>query len=117
MRCFAVTEAGATVASTTRGGLSLRAFSSEACRPPLHPTAEDFFARAVGTLAASGLPFLLGGGYAMREYTGMSRRTKDLDIFVRPSHAAPILEVFAQAGFVTEMTDPVWLAKIFCNAH
>jgi hypothetical protein len=53
----------------------------------------------------------------MREYTGMSRRTKDLDIFVRPSQSAPVLDVFADAGFVTELTDHVWLGKTFCDEH
>jgi hypothetical protein len=49
----------------------------------------------------------------MREYTGIGRPTKDLDIFVRPSHCFPVLECLAGEGFATELTDRDWLAKVF----
>src|SRR6185503_15227254 len=46
--------------------------------------AEDFYRRALDALARSGAPFLIGGAYALEHHTGIVRRTKDLDLFVRP---------------------------------
>lgn len=59
----------------------------------------------------SGVPFLVGGAFGLELYTGVSRSTKDLDLFVRPRDVSRILEVFAAAGYRTELTDPQWLAK------
>ena len=76
------------------------------------PNAFRFYRHALEVLAASDVPFLLGGAYAFGYYTGISRHTKDLDLFVRPAHVRPTLDVFADAGYRTEMIFSHWLAKV-----
>ncbi len=41
--------------------------------------AEAFYAECLDLLVASGIPFLLGGSFAVSTYTGLRPRTKDLD--------------------------------------
>ena len=51
--------------------------------PPTESDAHDFYLRTMEALNAAGLPYLVGGGYALDHYTGVERDTKDFDIFVR----------------------------------
>lgn len=68
--------------------------------------------RAVMTaLYESTIPFMIGGAFALREYTGIARRTKDLDIFCLPGDYEGILRALADAGFETSVVDANWLAK------
>ena len=57
------------------------------------------------------VPFLIGGAYVVEAYAGVSRRTKDFDVYVRPNHVRPALDALARAGYETELTFPHWLAK------
>lgn len=70
-----------------------------------------FYRQVLDSLNASGCPFLVGGAYAFNHYTGISRQTKDLDIFIRESDYQRISAVLRQAGYDTELTYPHWLAK------
>src|SRR5215831_2986459 len=79
----------------------------------LDPRIREFYQRSLRLMAGSDIPFLLGGAYALAHYTGIVRHTKDLDLFVRPADARRALEVFARAGYRTELTFPHWLAKAF----
>ncbi len=56
------------------------------------------------------IPYVFGGGLAAKCY-GRERRTKDVDIFVRPEHADRLLDALEEVGFKTEKTDPKWLYK------
>src|SRR5215467_3344703 len=67
--------------------------------------------RALERMAALEIPFLVGGGHALRHYTGDVRGTKDLDVFVRRGDALAFLEGLAAAGFDTDLTFPHWLGK------
>ena len=67
--------------------------------------------RALQLLARLDIPFLVGGGHALRHYTGDVRGTKDLDVFVRRNDALVLLEALARAGFETDLTFPHWLGK------
>ncbi len=69
------------------------------------------YSRVLGRLTQRGAPVLVGGAYAMREYVGISRWTKDLDLFSPPSEVARVLAVLEEDGWEVELTDPVWLAK------
>jgi len=69
------------------------------------------YRRALVTLRRAGLPFLVGGAYAMERYTGIARWTKDLDLFILPRDVPAVLAALASAGFRTELTFPHWLAK------
>lgn len=79
------------------------------------PKAASFYRRVLEILHASGLPFLVGGAYALSHYTGISRHTKDLDVFIRRKDYDRISNVLSQAGYETELTYPHWLAKIRSN--
>jgi hypothetical protein len=71
------------------------------------------YRRALVTLARSGIPYLVGGAYAMERYTAIARWTKDLDVFVRPRDVGAALDALARAGFQTELTHPHWLGKAY----
>jgi hypothetical protein len=75
-----------------------------------------FYRRTVQVLRRAGVPFLIGGAFALDFHVGTNRRTKDLDVFVRPSDAQRALDELADAGYVTEMTEPSWLGKAFCGS-
>lgn len=72
-----------------------------------------FYKEAILILKESGIPFMLGGAFALTFYTGVHRDTKDLDVFCRPKDFHKILKLFASHGFQTQLTDIRWLAKIF----
>ncbi|MEA2639032.1 MAG: hypothetical protein QOF51_426, partial [Chloroflexota bacterium] len=77
----------------------------------------DFFRKALGVLNDSPVPYLVGGAYALERYTSVARQTKDIDVFVRPQHVRELLDVLARAGYGTELTDPIWLAKAFHQGY
>lgn len=79
--------------------------------------AEVFYREALACLHRSGVPFLLGGAYALAHYTGIVRRTKDLDIFIRPADCGRVLRAFEDEGYETEVTDADWLAKAHRDPH
>jgi hypothetical protein len=71
----------------------------------------DARATALRALAGSRVPFLVAGAYALFEYTGIFRDTKDLDLFLRERDLFDAFRVLEDAGFRAELTDPVWLGK------
>lgn len=77
------------------------------------PEAEKFYTDAIQCLVASGVPFMIGGAYAMREYADIFRDTKDLDVFCKPSDYPALLEALSGRGYRTEVVDASWLAKAF----
>ena len=76
---------------------------------------ERFYRQSIRTLQEAEVPFLVGGAYAFAVYTGISRHTKDLDIFLRPRDVDRALHYFRRDGFEPERTYPHWLAKAFCG--
>jgi hypothetical protein len=77
------------------------------------PGTFGFYRRALEIMDASGIPYLLGGAYAFGCYTGITRHTKDLDLFVRRADAARALKTFATEGYRAEFFFSHWLAKVF----
>jgi hypothetical protein len=75
------------------------------------PAAEAFYAETLCEFNRSGLPFLLAGTYALSAYTGISRPTKDLDLFCRAGDCPRILGHFKTQGFEIEIEDERWIAK------
>jgi hypothetical protein len=69
------------------------------------------YADGLRALVEAKVPFLVGGGFALFKYLGRWRSTKDIDIFVEPSHVDEALSALARAGFQTELTDAAWLGK------
>ena len=74
--------------------------------------AEAFYAESLRQLTELGLPFLLAGTHAVVAHTGISRPTKDLDIFAKPGDAPRILNHFAALGYQIEIEDERWLGKV-----
>ncbi len=79
------------------------------------PETAEFYRQVLETLQRSQVPFLVGGAYAFQYYSGVSRHTKDFDIFVRRHDVAAVLEVLSRAGLRTEVTFHHWLAKAFSS--
>ena len=68
--------------------------------------------RALESLNAAGVEYLLGGAFALQAHLGvLLRAVKDLDLFCRPPDVERALAALADAGFATERTFPHWLAK------
>src|SRR5438876_9059174 len=70
-----------------------------------------FHCRSVAVLRAAEIPFLIGGAYVVEVYAGVSRSTKDFDLYIRPNDLNGALDALARAGYETELTFPHWLAK------
>lgn len=73
----------------------------------------EFYREALQILTENNFKFLVGGGAAMQEYTGINRDSKDLDLFSTNNEFHSILRFFGEKGFKTEYTDVRWLAKVF----
>ena len=70
-----------------------------------------FYRRVLQALTTSGVPVLVGGAYALAIYTGIERRTKDFDLFLRRADYDRAARVLAANGYVTELRFPHWLGK------
>jgi hypothetical protein len=77
--------------------------------------ATAFYRTALHALHASGVPFLVGGAYALNRYTPIARDTKDLDIFIRRDDIDRVSAALRAGGYETELVFPHWLAKVHCN--
>jgi hypothetical protein len=77
------------------------------------PDKTELYRNTLEMLNRSGVPYLVGGTYAFRYYSGITRPTKDVDIFVRPRDLQRVLDALARIGFKTEIAFSHWLAKAF----
>ena len=77
----------------------------------------DIYRRALAAVNAAGIPYVVAGAYALYEHTGIYRKTKDLDLFFEPSTVVPAARALRDAGFVTRLEDPHWLAKATMGEH
>jgi hypothetical protein len=64
-------------------------------------------------LTKAKIPFLVGGTFALESYTGLVRKTKDLDLFVNPADRLRLMQRLADASFRTEWRFPHWLGKAY----
>jgi hypothetical protein len=76
-----------------------------------YPAATVFYRQVMRTLNKAEIPFLVGGTYALAHFTGMSRPTKDLDIFVRRESLDAALAALEAIGHRTDLTHPHFLGK------
>ena len=79
----------------------------------MHPEAVAFYQKAMRALQNAGVPFLVGGAFALHRYADISRYTKDFDVFVRPADCPRALQAFADQGWRSELTFPHWLGKAY----
>src|SRR5436853_6234330 len=79
--------------------------------------AVDCYLESLKLRKESGLPFLLSGTYALSCFTGITRPTKDLDVFCKPSDAPRILAYFQERGFEIQIEDERWIGKVWRGDH
>lgn len=91
--------------------------ANEAAPVERQPEAEAFYAECLRLLTHSGLPFLLSGTYAVAAYTGITRPTKDLDVFCKAGDFPKVLSHFQAQGYRTEVEDERWIAKVWKGDH
>lgn len=77
----------------------------------LEPEEEKIFAEWLSILNDCDIPYVVGGAFAIHEYTCIWRFTKDLDVFLRPDDLKKALDAISRAGFDTEVRNRYWLAK------
>lgn len=77
---------------------------------PSHEAVTAVLAEAIAALDAEEVPHLLMGGLVVARYA-RPRTTDDVDVFVRPEHAARALDALSAAGFEVDEADPMWLYK------
>jgi hypothetical protein len=73
----------------------------------------EVFARALRVLNAAGVPYVVSGLYALHHYTGIYRKTKDLDLLFSPGDVVAGARVLKEAGFRTRLEGAHWLGKVF----
>src|SRR6266480_707802 len=71
-----------------------------------------FYREVLEKLNACQMPYLIGGGYALEQYSEIIRDAKDLDLLVRPADAPILMKCLAEEGYRTELCFPHWLAKV-----
>ncbi|TAN21068.1 MAG: hypothetical protein EPN33_13330 [Acidobacteria bacterium] len=89
--------------------------------PPAAPVwvaeQRQLFQRVLRALSHGGVTFAVAGAFAFQHYTGIWRFTKDLDIFLPAEKVQVALTLCRTAGLITEVTDPVWLAKAWAGDY
>jgi hypothetical protein len=71
----------------------------------------EFYQTVMIALHDAGIPFLVGGTFAMERLAGIARQTKDLDLFVRRQDLDRITEALVAAGVECRIAFAHWLAK------
>jgi hypothetical protein len=77
------------------------------------PDEHAAFARALTLLNAAGIPYVVSGLYALHHYTGIYRKTKDLDLLFKPTDVIAAARVLREGGFRTRLEGKHWLGKAF----
>lgn len=72
-----------------------------------------FYKEALELLNRNNIPYLIGGAFAIRQYTGITRNTKDIDLFCKAGDYQQVLKMFVDHDFQVEVTDARWLAKVY----
>ena len=73
----------------------------------------QFYLDSLDVMDKSGIPYCIGGAYALAYHAGVVRHTKDLDVFLRRDDLPRMLAAFDGAGYQTERTHPHWLGKAY----
>jgi hypothetical protein len=81
----------------------------------IEPHEREVFAHALRSLNAAGVPYVVSGLYALHHYTGIYRKTKDLDLLFSPGDVVGAARVLKEAGFRTRLEGAHWLGKAFLN--
>jgi hypothetical protein len=87
--------------------------ASTTCYADLSPHVRAFYTDTLKALSATGIPFLVGGAFALQRYTGVERHTKDFDLYLRAGDVERMLRALQDLGCRTEVTFAHWLAKAY----
>jgi hypothetical protein len=79
----------------------------------LDPATRAFYKDVLTVLTDAQVPFLVCGAFALQLHTGVDRRTKDLDVSIRPGDCERALRALSGAGYTTTLVFSHWLAKAF----
>ena len=85
---------------------------SSSAPPSFAPEQRQLFQSVLRVLNDAHVTYAISGAFALHEHTGIWRQTKDLDLFLPASALQSSLDTLRSKGFQTEVTDPVWLAKV-----
>ena len=95
--------------------------------PELSREEKKIYRQALQALNQGNVSYAVGATFARHAYTGIWRKTKDLDVFLLPQDLKSAMDTLREAGFDTEVAAKHWLAKaykgdyfvdlIFGNAH
>lgn len=91
--------------------------SSREMEAAVEPEQARAYVEALAALNRAAIPYLVAGAFAEHAYTGVWRKTKDLDLFIKPEDLKRALDVLAHAGFETEIVFKHWLAKARQKSH
>lgn len=80
--------------------------------PKRQSAARDFYGRILSIIIKTGIPYVIGGGFAVYEYTGFNRPTNDLDVFCKAGDFPKIIAILKQAGIDVKILDERWLAQV-----
>lgn len=69
------------------------------------------YKKVLSNLNRAGVKYVVSGLYALYEYTGIYRKTKDLDLFVEPSVVLQAARVLKENGFKVYLEQSHWIAK------
>lgn len=69
------------------------------------------YQEALRLLNRRGIPYIVSGLYAIYEYTGIYRQTKDLDLLLEPAYVIPAAAALKEHGFETQLVQSHWIAK------
>lgn len=83
----------------------------------LETSARRFYQDVVARLRAARVRFLVGGAFALKEYAGISRNTKDLDLVIKPESFPAVERALVAAGYDVELTFTHWLGKVRHDHH
>lgn len=73
----------------------------------------NFYRDLIQLFHENDVQFMVGGTFALQRYTGIARRTKDIDFFIRHEDFDRVAKTVRKAGFHVELTYPHWLGKVF----
>jgi hypothetical protein len=82
-----------------------------------HPDdlAHSFYLETLEILEEAKVPVLVGGAFAQEFFTGISRDTKDLDLFLMERDLHRALAALNRGGFQTKVAFAHWLGKAYDN--
>jgi len=80
--------------------------------PILDAEAESFYTEAIGEMREAGIPFMVAGTFAVAAYTGISRLTKDFDIFCKAGDWPRLLSHFKSRNYDVFIEDERWIGKV-----